>query len=103
MSKTTLDEIFDDYEMIGETFSTDPKDTKDIPYLKQAILRWVADEVIGDTRLLTNYYNQDTDDYDVDGAIDAGSWDDIFEAGSQQTINEQLKILAQHGYKGANQ
>lgn len=43
-----LDKIFDDYVMIGETFSTNPKDTKDIPYLKKAIKQAVDKHVIGE-------------------------------------------------------
>lgn len=60
---------------------------------KRAIIDLIDKELIGSVRLLTNYYNKETDEYNVDGAISGGSWDDIFEAGSQQTINEQRNIL----------
>lgn len=89
MSKTTLDEIFDDYEMIGETFSTNPKETKDIPYLKQAILHWVADEVIGEDE-------EETIEDKLGGKYRFNS----NKRRRNKVRRNQRKILAQNGYKG---
>lgn len=57
---------------------------------KQAILRWVADEVIGEneTGIITNPDSVDYGEHYSNVYVDR---------------EEQRKILAQHGYKGANQ
>jgi len=60
------------------------------PDTKQAILRWVADEVIGEneTGVITDY-----------NSVDYGqSYSNVY-----VDRDEQRKILAQHGYKGADQ
>lgn len=52
---------------------------------KQAILRWVADEVIK----VPIDYSMSPDGYSVDMGV-----------AERRMSTEQLKILAQHGYKG---
>lgn len=96
MSKTTLDEIFNMFEGGVHAKGSDKGGyptyfTKPYPLwveerkraARQAILRWVADEVIG----------EDSDTYDWQKDVDVnGVKDDL--------RDEQRKILAQHGYKG---
>lgn len=59
--------------------------------LKQSILRWVADEVIG----ANEYYPEHKSLLRVLDKSPQGLRDKL--------RNQQRKILAQHGYKGANQ
>lgn len=95
MSKT-LEDIFDDYELIGETFSTNPARTKDIPYLKQAILQWVADEVIGKDE----YWDKWTFGIDGEYEIAAQCKHPQKMKHRDELRVKQLAILKQHGWKG---
>lgn len=84
----TLDDIFDDYkEHAGwaRLYSSNPTRTRDEATLKQAILQWVNDEVIGKTEK-ANIHEQPQD-----------KW--LETTGRNQLRTNQRDILKQHGWK----
>ena len=79
MSKSTLDTILSSHGAEeGELTES----------LKQAILRWVADEVINAP---------------IDYSISPDGYTKGMGVAEKRLRGLQYKILAQHGYKGANQ
>lgn len=91
MSETILEDILHlvylagwNDKLLDKSATYVPEENRVKQHTKQAILRWVADEVIG------RYENN----VRGDGRITASHRNEL--------RYEQRKILAQHGYKGAN-
>lgn len=92
MSKTTLDDIL---ETLVTGVEADPQHIEEeVNYTKQALLRWVADEVIGEDD--KNYPYEESDLVDIEGY-------NKLMGGRNLLRREQIARLAQHGYKGENQ
>ena len=70
-----------------------------VPEAKRAILRWVADEVIGNNGKLKRVKNAYR--HDISGYTESMTKVSLEEGRSRNRLrNEQRKILAKHGYKG---
>lgn len=78
-----LDDVLQNAYTVGQQFGMTTEE------LKQAVLRWVADEVIGKDE------SQKTESGDKNKA----PWTN----GRNNLRQQQRNTLAQHGYKGANQ
>lgn len=84
-TENTLDETL--HKLYLQGFSDTPTATKQYPNVdkaKQAILHWVATEVIGENESGRH--------------LESPAWNVV--GGRNEIRNEQRKILAQHGYKG---
>ena len=103
MSKTTLDSIILQYRAeLNQGLNELAGHGTPEEQMKRAILRWVADEVIGNNgklKRVKNAYRRD-----ISGYTESMTKVSLEDGRSRNRLrNEQRKILAKHGYKGYNQ
>lgn len=82
-----LTDIFEDYEMVGETHSSDPTRTKDIPYLKNKLIALIKAQ---QTALIERIERE----LDTNGAVihDCGRRvDDVLQTKRTAEILNQIK------------